>query len=193
MADRSLAILAFVFCTVPVAAQTTSTEVLGTVADSSGSVIPNAKVTLLRISTGDKRQTVTDSNGNYSFPLIEIGDYTVTVGMEGFKTQTKTGITVELQQKARVDIQLEVGSASERVEVVATNIELKTDDASLGATIEQKRVTELPVLNRNFASLLVLTPGVQFGTRMGLNAASTTGSTGAPVGFYPSATQVSAN
>ena len=60
-------------------------------------------------------------------------------------------------------------------------------------TIEQKRVTELPVLNRNFASLLVLTPGVQFGTRMGLNAASTSGSTGAPVGFYPSATQVSAN
>src|SRR5260370_41979387 len=148
MADRSLAILAFVFCTVPVPAQTTSTEVLGTVADSSGSVIPNAKVTLLRISTGDKRQTVTDSNGNYSFPLIEIGDYTVTVGMEGFKTQTKTGITVELQQKALVDNQLEVSSASERGEVVATNIELKTAEYSLRRTIQQNRVTKLPAPNR---------------------------------------------
>lgn len=188
MSNRLFVFVVFILlCSVPVAAQTTSTEVLGTVADASGAVVPNAKVTLLRVSTGERRQAMTDVSGNYSFPLIEIGEYTVTVEKEGFKTQTKTGIIVELQQKARVNIQLEIGAATERVEVVATNIELKTDDATLGATIEQKRVTELPVLNRNFASLLVLTPGVQFGTRMGLNAASTAGS------FYPSATQVSAN
>ena len=113
MSNRLFAILALVLCTVPAAAQTTSTEVLGTVADSTGAVIPKARVTLLRVSTGERRQTVTDGNGNYSFPLIEIGDYTVTVAMEGFKTQTEKGITVELQQKARVDVRLEVGSASE--------------------------------------------------------------------------------
>jgi len=62
----------------------------------------------------------TDSSGNYSFPLIEIGDYTVSVEMSGFKTETKTGIAVELQQKARVNFQLEVGAATERIEVVAT-------------------------------------------------------------------------
>jgi hypothetical protein len=71
--------------------------------------------------------------------------------------------------------------------VVATGVELKTDDAALGATIGQTQVAELPTLNRNFASLLVLTPGVQFGTRMGLNAQSTASS------FFPGATQVSAN
>ncbi len=175
------------FCVVQATAQTTSTEVLGTVTDSSGAVIPGARVTLLRVGTGERRLEATDSSGNYSFPLIEIGDYTVSVETSGFKTETKTGITVELQQKARVNFQLEVGAATEKIEVVATGVELKTDDAALGATIDQTQVAELPTLNRNFASLLVLTPGVQFGTRMGLNAQSTASS------FFPGATQVSAN
>jgi Carboxypeptidase regulatory-like domain/TonB-dependent Receptor Plug Domain len=174
-------------CVVQATAQTTSTEVLGTVTDTSGAVIPSAKITLLRVGTGERRVEATDSSGNYSFPLIEIGDYTVSVEMSGFKTETKTGITVELQQKARVNFQLEVGAATEKIEVVATGVELKTDDAALGATIGQTQVAELPTLNRNFASLLVLTPGVQFGTRMGLNAQSTASS------FFPGATQVSAN
>ena len=176
-----------VLCLIRAIGQTTSTEVVGTVADASGAVVPNAKVTLLRVGTGETRSTVTDASGNYSFPLIEIGQYTVSVEAPGFKTETKTGINVELQQKARVNFQLQVGTASERIEVEAVGVELKTDDAALGATIDHKRVTELPTLNRNFASLLVLTPGVQFGTRMGMNAGSTAGS------FYPGATQVSAN
>ena len=161
-----LSLILFFAPVTSVAAQTTSTEVLG---------------------TGEKRQTMSDNSGNYSFPLIELGEYTVTAEMRGFKVQTKTGVTVELQQKARVDFQLDIGTGVERVEVSAASIELKTDDASLGSTIDQRRVTELPALNRNFASLLVLTPRVQFGTRMGLNAASTASS------FYPGATPTSAS
>src|SRR4026209_2561482 len=84
-------------------AQTTSTEVLGTVTDVSGAVVPGAKVTLLRTQTGESRPAATDGNGNYSFPLIDIGDYTVTIEMQGFKVQTKTGVHVEYQQKARVN------------------------------------------------------------------------------------------
>ncbi len=170
------------------AAQTTSTEVLGTVTDASGAVIPSAKVTLLRVLTGEKRESVTDSTGNYSFPLIEIGEYAVTVEAPGFRTKTQTGVLVELQQKARVNFQLEVGQTTETVEVTASVISLKTDDAAIGATIEQKRVVELPILNRNFASLLVLTPGVQYGNRMGGNVQAT--------GAFPfpgAATTVSAN
>lgn len=170
------------------AAQTTSTEVLGTVADATGGVILGAKVTLLRVLTGEKRATATDATGNYSFPLIEIGEYTVTVEVPGFKTQTKTGINVALQQKARVNFQMQVGAASEKVQVVASGVELKTDDAAIGSTIDHTRVLELPTLNRNFAALLVLTPGVQYGTRMGQNVQST--------GAFPfpgAATTVSAN
>lgn len=121
---------------------------------------------------------MTDSDGNYSFPLIDIGDYTVSTESEGFKTETKTGVTVELQQKARVNFQMQVGAAADHIEVAATGVELRTDDAALGETIDHTRVVELPVVNRNFASLLVLTPGVQFGTRMGMNALSSASSSG---------------
>ncbi len=72
----------------------------------TGAVIPNAKVTLLRVQTREQRVTETDGSGNYSFPLIEIGDYTVSVEKQGFKTQTSTGIHVEYQQKARVNFSL---------------------------------------------------------------------------------------
>src|SRR6266705_2642021 len=91
--------LLFVFASFALA-QTTSTEVLGTVSDASGAVAPGADVTLLRVATSERRQTITDHSGNYSFPLIEIGEYTVTAALKGFKTQTQTGIVVELQQKA---------------------------------------------------------------------------------------------
>ncbi|HKG97899.1 MAG TPA: TonB-dependent receptor [Pyrinomonadaceae bacterium] len=182
-----LFLLVLILCGAPSAAQTTSTEVLGTVSDSTGAVVPGAKITLLRVQTGERRTSESDGSGNFSFPLIEIGDYTVSVEMAGFKTQTQTGVHVEYQQKARVNVTLDVGAASERVEVLATGVELKTDDASLGTTVDHMRVVELPTINRSFASLLVLTPGVQFGTRMGLSALSTASS------FFPGATQVSAN
>lgn len=186
-AMRKLSLLAVLSFGLLLDGQTTSTEVLGTVTDSTGSVVPGASVTLLRIATGEKRQAKTDASGNYSFPLIEIGDYTVSVEMQGFRTQTTTGVHVEYQQKARVNVALDIGATSERVEVVATGVEMKTDDASLGTTVDQRRVVELPIVNRSFASLLVLTPGVQFGTRMGLSSLSTASS------FFPGATQVSAN
>jgi hypothetical protein len=169
-------------------AQTTSTEVLGTVTDATGAIVPDAEVTLLRVSTGEKRQTRTDAAGNYSFPLIEIGDYTVTVALSGFKTQTQTGINVAYQQKARVNVVLEVGATTERVEVVAQGVELKTDDAAVSTTIERRRVQELPLLGRNFASLAILTPGVQYGTRMGQGVNTKTG-----FPFPGSATTLSAN
>ena len=65
------------------AAQTTSAEILGTVTDASGAVVPNAQVTLLRVATGEQRSTITSSNGDYSFPLIDIGEYNVRVSAAG--------------------------------------------------------------------------------------------------------------
>src|SRR3954451_461037 len=150
MQQRWVLLLALTFGAAFLAAQTTSTEVLGTVTDSSGAVVPDSKVTLLRVETGERRVATTDESGNYSFPLIEQGDYTVSIEKQGFKTQVRTEIHVEYQQKARVNVALDVGAASERVEVIATGVELKTDDASLDSTIDNRRVVELPALNRNF-------------------------------------------
>ena len=148
-------------------AQTTSTEVVGTVTDSTGAVIPGGHVTLLRVETGERRQTTTTRTGDYAFPLIEIGTYSVTVEVAGFKTQTKTGIRVELQQIARVNVSLAIGETSERVEVVATGVELKTDDAVVGQVLDNRRISELPLNGRNIGALALLTPGVFFGSRQG--------------------------
>ncbi|MFN0170127.1 MAG: TonB-dependent receptor domain-containing protein [Bryobacteraceae bacterium] len=152
--------------------QTTSTEVLGTVSDTSGAVIPEAKVTLLRIATGQKRETTTSSSGDFNFPLIEIGEYSVTVQASGFKAQEKRGIVIQLQQKARVNFQLSVGEVAETVEVVASAVALKTEDAAVGHVIDNKRIVELPLNGRNISALAVLTAGVQFGNRQGIGDGS---------------------
>ena len=152
----------------PATSQTTSTEILGTVTDSSGAVVPGAKVTLLRTATGERREISTASTGDYSFPLIEIGEYLVRASKEGFKTQEKTGVVVELQQKARVNFELTVGEGSQTVAVEASGVELKTEDAAVGQVIENKRVVELPLNGRNIGALAVLTAGVQFGARYGV-------------------------
>jgi hypothetical protein len=109
------------------------------------------------------------------FPLIEIGEYTVTLSASGFKTEERRGILVQLQQKARVDFQLTLGQTTETVEVVASAVSLKTEDAAVGNVIDNKRVVELPLNGRNVAGLAVLVPGVQFGIRMGLDGQGASG------------------
>ncbi len=150
-------------------AQTTSTEIVGTITDPSGASIAGAQVTLRRLATGQKRETVATLSGDYSFPLIEIGEYTVTARAAGFKTEEQKGILIQLQQKARVDFHMQVGQTTETIEVVANAFTLKTEDAAVGSVIDNKRVVELPLNGRNIASLAVLTPGVQYGVRMGLD------------------------
>jgi hypothetical protein len=157
-------------------AQTTSTEILGTVTDPSGAVVAGARVTLLRTATGERRITTTAATGDYSFPLIDIGEYSVTVELQGFQTQERRGVPVQLQQKVRVNFTLAVGDTKETVEVVAAAVQLKTEDAAVGQVIDNKRIVELPLNGRNIATLAVLTPGVQFGLRQGLD-----GSAGSPI------------
>jgi len=94
-------------------------------------------------------------------PLIEIGEYKITVQAAGFRSQEKTGITVQLQQKARVNFELSVGETRETVEVIASAVQLKTEDAAVGQVIDDKRVVELPLNGRNISGLAILTPGVQ--------------------------------
>jgi len=129
-----------------------------------------------RAGTGATRTTVSNNEGNYSFPLIDVGDYTVTAAAKGFKTEEQRGVTVQLQQKARIDFQMQVGQATEVVQVSASGVVLKTEDAAAGGNIDNKRVVELPLNGRNVVTLAVLIPGVQFGIRMGLD-----GSGGFPI------------
>jgi hypothetical protein len=149
--------------------QTTSTEILGLVTDTTGAVVPDALVTITRLATGETRSARTNHAGEYIFRLIEIGEYTVRCEMPGFKIETVTGLRVQIQQKARVDFTLQVGQTSDTVEVQASAVALKTEDATVGEVIENKRIIELPLNGRNLNQLAVLVPGVQFGNRAGLN------------------------
>src|SRR5581483_4309693 len=144
-------------------AQTTSTSIVGTVNDASGAVLPGAKVTVLNIKTGQKREDVTSSTGDYSFPLLDVGVYDVTVDAQGFKQEVRRGVVLQINDKLRVDFALQVGATSERVEITATGVTLQTDEATLGLTVEQRRVEELPLNNRNLGVLAILQPGVQYG------------------------------
>ena len=162
----------------PASAQTSSTEVRGLVRDTTGGVIPGAQVTLTRLATGTTTRTITNEAGLYVFPLIEPGEYRVHVEMPGFRPYTVTGVRVQFQQRARVDITLEIGGVADNVEVVGGAQILQTDEASVGDNIESERIVELPLVSRNVGHLAVLIPGVTFGGRMG----ATTGEGGASPG-----------
>lgn len=157
-----------ILCAAAVAhAQTTATEILGLVRDSTGAVVAGAQITITRVATGIRLTRMTDGNGEYTFPLIEIGEYTVRAEKEGFRSQTITELRVETQQKARVDFALTVGSVSESVEVVASGAALETENAAVGQVIDNKRVVDLPLNGRNLIHLAAMVPGVQYGTRSG--------------------------
>ncbi|NDD65136.1 MAG: carboxypeptidase regulatory-like domain-containing protein [Acidobacteria bacterium] len=107
------------------------------------------------------------ATGDFTFPLVDVGVYDITVDAQGFKTEIRRNVIVNINEKVRVDFSLQVGAATERVEVTAEGATLRTDDATLGQTIEQRRVEELPLNNRNIGALAILQPGVQYGPRSG--------------------------
>ncbi len=150
-----------------VSAQTTSTTILGTVTDSTGAVIAKAKVTVVNTKTTVKREDTTSSTGDFTFPLLDVGVYDVTVEAQGFRPEVRRNIILEINEKVRVDFSLQIGATSEKIEITAETATLRTDDATLGQTIEQRRVEELPLNNRNLGTLAILQPGVQYGPRSG--------------------------
>lgn len=142
-------------------AQAVTGTVLGTVTDSSGAVVPNAKVTLTEVNTGTMHDGQTNASGNYTFADLPEGNYSVTVEATGFKKETKENNRVEVDTSVRVDVTLQPGAISESVIVTAEPPSLQTDRADTGRSIDSMNVSQLPVLvsNRNYQALLALVPG----------------------------------
>jgi hypothetical protein len=137
-----------------------STEILGLVEDGSGAVVPGVQITATHVATGQARRTVTGDSGVYVFSFMQPGEYTISASKAGFKTEVRSGLELQLNQKARVNFSMQVGAVAESVEVSAAGVILNTDDATIGNVVEQKRVTDLPLNGRNFANLAGLMPGV---------------------------------
>lgn len=140
--------------------QAVSATLLGTVTDPSGATVNGAKVTATEVSTGIVSQTVTNASGNYTFPGMRPGTYTVTTEATGFKKNSHQNIDVLVNSSTRVDVSLVTGSVSETVEVTTAPPLLQTDRADISTKIEARDVADLPLgTNRNFQSLLNLVPG----------------------------------
>ncbi len=140
------------------AAQTFRGNILGTVTDPNGAVVPEATVTAKNVATGIERSTVTDSFGNYSINELQIGAYQVVVAKSGFETLTVNGVIVEVAAERRVDASLAVAGTANQV-IIAPTEQVETTTNTLGGTITTKAVADLPVNGRDFTKFLVLVPG----------------------------------
>ena len=183
-AARVIAALAVVFCTAGTAwAQTATGQITGTVTDASGAVMQGVKVVVTSQQTGLTRETTTSDVGSYTVPLLPVGVYLVTAEQSGFKLAVKSDIQLNVDQVQRIDIQLETGNVTERVEVQAFSTALDTETSTVGQVISERQVTQLPLNNRSFLQLLFLgagaveTDGEQAAMRQGVgNAISIMGS-----------------
>src|SRR3954454_11427657 len=130
--------------------------ILGTVTDTSGAIISNAKVTVTNTSTNTDFRTVTGSAGDFNAPSLNPGPYKVTVEATGFEKFVTTGIVLTVNQRARVDAALKPGAVTETVEASAQAVALNTDSAELSNLISTQQVEELPLNGRNFMQLLLV-------------------------------------
>ncbi len=142
------------------AAQTSTSQISGTVSDSSGAVVPAATVILTNEATGVTQRQQTTEAGVYAFPSIPVGTYMVKVEAAGFKTLERKGNIVQVNTPLIVNVSLEIGTAAETVQVSAAAEGVQTSNAVIGNVIEQKAIVNLPLNGRNPLNLLIYEPGV---------------------------------
>lgn len=152
--------LLLLFTAAAASAQVTTGTIFGAVTDPSGAAIVGATVTVTDIDKGTVVTRKTDETGGFQFPFLIPGNYKVAVEQSGFKRAEQSGITLQVDQRARVDVQLTVGNVSETIEVTAAAPLVQSSSAETGQVIEQRAVQELPLNGRNFAQLVYLAPGV---------------------------------
>jgi hypothetical protein len=154
-------ILFALIAVLPLGAQQGRGSIGGTVTDSTGGAVPGASVQVVNTGTNLTFPTVTNEEGRYEAPSLAVGGYSVSVEKTGFKRVNRTGITLQVDQHAQVDVRLEVGQTSESIEVKGEAQLVDTTSATVGKVIENRRIQDLPLNGRNALALMMLTPGVK--------------------------------
>ena len=152
-----------------VQAQTTS-SLSGSTVDKTGAAVPGAKITLTNTETQLVREGLSDDSGLFTILSLPPGNYSVRVEKQGFRPIRQDGVRLEVNQAARLDFTLDVGSVTETVEVRASAPLLESETSSVGQVIENRQIVELPLNGRNFVQLATLSPGVN---GVGYSAAGT--------------------
>lgn len=142
-------------------AQTSLGTITGTITDAQGAGIPEVKVTVKNAGTSLTFSRVSSQDGTYVIPQLPIGGYVLEATVAGFKAFQQTGINLEVNQRLRVDIRMEIGNVTESVNVRAEIPRVQTEDSALGAVVERKRIEELPLNGRHVFNLVKIVPGVQ--------------------------------
>jgi hypothetical protein len=146
--------------TAPAGAQVATGSIVGAVVDSSGQPIPSVPVVVRDVNRNTTTNLTTDQAGVYTAPFLVPGTYEVGVELQGFKTWIRRGIVLQVNDRLRIDVTLEIGTLSEATTVVAEAPLVRTDTSEVGTVIEEVAVKELPLNGRNFATLVYLAPGI---------------------------------
>jgi hypothetical protein len=153
-------------------------SISGTVKDASGASIAGATVTATNTGTGIAETRTTNGQGFYSFQLLPLGTYVLTVEQTGFKEYQQTELVLDVNSALTVDATLQVGQVSEKIEVAANALHVDTVSSQMGEVIEGKEMTDVPLVTRSYTDLLALQPGV---------VSSPSGMSGAYAGSFISA------
>ncbi len=150
--------------------QLSTADILGTVTDATGAVVPNATVVLKDLATNGERTTKTNDSGDYNFTLLPVGHYSIEVKAPGFQEAVTKDLPVEAGDRARNDVHMTIGQQSSVVEVTAATPLLQADSATVSSTVTAKAVQDLPLNGRNFVQLVALIPGANEGPGSGLSS-----------------------
>src|SRR5215475_13932461 len=126
-------------------AQSFRGPIVGTVKDGTGAVLPGVEIIATNTGTAASRNVISGETGEYSVPLLPPGTYTVSAALPGFKTNLRSGITLLVDQTARIDFTLEIGEVSEKVEVTGDAPLINTESSTVGTVIANSQVVELPL------------------------------------------------
>src|SRR5580698_5786382 len=169
------ATLTFLLFSVAALAQTTAGRVLGTLTDQSGAAVPGATVSITDAQRGIARTVTTDDSGDYSVPDLQPGTYKIHVEAKGFKAAERPNVEIEVASDVRADFALQPGQITEIVTISEEVPLVNTSSSTLGGTLSNKEINDLPLNGRNYENLLQLRPGVMRYPGGGFSTTSTNG------------------
>jgi hypothetical protein len=144
----------------PTSAQTNKGTITGTVTDQNGGTVAGATVTVINVETNSEKSTTSGDDGNYEVPLLDPGNYRVTVSAPNFKKTIQENVVLQTGARQPVDVVLQTGEVGAEVTVTAAPSLLQSETSDRGSVVTGREVTELPLSGRNFTQLATLTPGV---------------------------------
>src|SRR5579862_8199735 len=154
-----LVILALTFLCLSSSVMAQDATIVGTVTDPSGAAVPNVKITLTNLETGLVHTAVTSDSGQYAIPELKIGHYDAKAEASGFKVAEQKGVVLQVGDRARIDLQIQLGGAQETVTVEANAIRVQSDSGEQSNVITGQQISQIAVAGRSMYQLAALTPG----------------------------------